>query len=155
MTPSTAETTEREIRVHATIEQRDELHFYLKLRGDEIMASNLRAVGCPALLSLVKALRTNLHGSLKNVALPEGNSHAVLLIREVLLKARGEWKLPYEDVELCHCRAVPTVKVDGAIVTGAHTVLQVSARTSAGTSCGTCKPDIESLIHYRLGRKAP
>lgn len=79
-----------------------------------------------------------------------GADHVSILIRELILRARGSFDLPYKDVELCHCRAVPTEVVDRAIISGCHSVQSVARTTSAGTSCGTCKPDTESLIVYRL-----
>ncbi len=81
-----------------------------------------------------------------------GSDHVSMLIRELILRARDSFELPYKDVELCHCRAVPTEVVDRAIVSGCHSVQSVARMTSAGTSCGTCKPDTESLIAYRLKR---
>jgi bacterioferritin-associated ferredoxin len=79
-----------------------------------------------------------------------GADHSSILIRELVMRLRGSFKLPYGDVELCHCRAVPTEVVDRAIIGGCHTVQSVARMTSAGTSCGTCKPDTESLIAFRL-----
>lgn len=79
-----------------------------------------------------------------------GADHVSVLIRELVLRAREKFALPYSDLELCHCRAVPTEVVDRAIISGCHTVQSVARTTSAGTSCGTCKPDTESLIAYRL-----
>lgn len=76
--------------------------------------------------------------------------HSSILIRELVLRLQGKFQLPYTEAELCHCRAVPTEVVDRAIVAGSHTVQAVARVTSAGTSCGTCKPDTELLIEYRL-----
>lgn len=85
--------------------------------------------------------------------IPTANDHSSILIRELVMKARGVFELPFQGEELCHCRAVPTSVVDRAIVGGCHTVQSVARMTSAGTSCGTCKPDTESLIAYRLAGK--
>lgn len=79
-----------------------------------------------------------------------GSDHAAILIRELILRATNQFRLPYGEAELCHCRAVPVEVVDRAIVSGCHTVEAVARSTSAGTSCGTCKPDTERLIAYRL-----
>ncbi len=125
----------------AIIPGRDEIH----IEGD----GKLRALGCPEVLSLCSEWRGKLKGDAKSWPLPQGTSHSEILLREAILKARGEWELPYKDSELCHCRVIATQKVDAAIVTGAHTVNEVSRRTSAGTSCGTCQPDIKKLIAYR------
>ena len=125
----------------AVIPGRDEI--YLTSDG------SLKAIGCPQLLALCAEWRGKLKGDVSSWPLPKGSSHAEILLREVILKARGEWSMPYKEDELCHCRVVATAKVDAAIVTGAHTVPEVSRRTSAGTSCGTCQPDIKKLIAYR------
>ena len=37
--------------------------------------------------------------------LPEGNSHHELMIREFVLRLRGEWDYPYKDEEICHVYA--------------------------------------------------
>lgn len=120
-----------------------------------IIASRLRGSGCPELLQHLLEMRTKLNGGglLVEVALPRGSGHAAMLMRELLLKARGEWNYPYGEEELCHCRSIPTAKVDQAIVGGCHTVSAVSRQTSAGTACGTCRPDIETILAYRLGRR--
>ena len=129
---------------------RDELTLSLALAdGGEIREAKLRAIGCPDLLKLVSDYRSRLKGVLTQVPLPDGQDHAAMLVRECLLRARGEWTPPYTDVELCHCRAVPTAVVDEAIVCGARTVAAVSRKTSAGTSCGTCKTDIEAMLNFR------
>lgn len=97
------------------------------------------------------AARRMLNGSRDfELLISPGADHVSVLIREMILRAREKFALPYADVELCHCRAVPTEVVDRAIISGCHTVQSVARMTSAGTSCGTCKPDTESLIAYRL-----
>lgn len=81
----------------------------------------------------------------------DGKDHVSILLRELVLKLQNRFQLPYQEAELCHCRAVPTAVVDRAIVGGCHSTLSVARTTSAGTSCGTCKLDTELLIAYRLG----
>ncbi|MBX2986656.1 MAG: (2Fe-2S)-binding protein [Bdellovibrionaceae bacterium] len=112
----------------------------------------LRLIGCEALLQQVRALRERHGDDPQSWALPAGSGHTDMLIRELILKRRGEWDFPYKDAEICHCRLVATVIVDQAIVTGAHTPEVVSRWTSASTSCGTCRPDVEKIIAYRLGK---
>lgn len=82
--------------------------------------------------------------------LPQGNGHSELLLRELILKIQGQWKYPYEQQELCHCRAIPTENVDQAILCGAHTTEAVSTITTASTACGTCRPDVLAILQYRL-----
>lgn len=117
--------------------------------------------GCSAFMAALEELKARI------MALPQGvrrlsgsqefdrlvsasHDHVAILLRELVLRARDQFALPYRDVELCHCRAVPTEVVDRAIISGCHSVQSVARMTSAGTSCGTCKPDTESLIAYRL-----
>ncbi len=132
---------------------RDELRLQIDVEQGQIRTSRLTAVGCPEVLDLVAQWRPLLMGNLAEVPLPPGVGHAAMLMREILLRARNEWDFPYKEEELCHCRAVPAITVDAAIVAGAHTVSDVSRRTSAGTSCGTCQPDIQKVIAYRCHQK--
>lgn len=138
--------------IDVVLSGRDELHLQLRIDGDEIKSATLTGVGCSELLQLIQLWRPRLSGKLTNLELPSGLGHAEILFRELILKAKGEWDFPYKEDELCHCRAVATCKVDDAIITGARNVVLVSQRTSAGTSCGTCKPDIDKVLKYRLAR---
>lgn len=126
-----------------------------------IRAFAVNASGCSAFLSAIEEFRSKLmalpeakrvlRGSSDfDLLVPGGIDHVSVLIREIILRARENFELPYKDAELCHCRAVPTDVVDRAIISGCHTIQSVARMTSAGTSCGTCKPDTESLIAYRL-----
>ena len=81
-----------------------------------------------------------------------GLNHWDLLIEEAVLKLKGEFQLPIAEEELCHCRKIPTAKVDNAIVLGAQTPEKVRAWTSASSGCGTCRPNVEKLISYRTGK---
>ena len=114
-------------------------------------AWKFKVIGCVALQKEV-AQRSSAEADLMQWSLPVGVDHCDLLIRELILRARGEWKLPFEEAELCHCRNVPTEVVDQAILSGAHECARVSSATSASTACGTCKPDVQKMINYRLGR---
>lgn len=139
------------IELEVGCEGRDILRLHLQLGADGLIAaSRLTGVGCPDLLKILQDYRPRLSGRLSDVAVPEGNGHASMLMRELVLRARGEWNFPYAEDELCHCRQVPTAKVDQAILSGCHSVAAVSKATSAGTSCGTCRADIERVLRYRL-----
>jgi bacterioferritin-associated ferredoxin len=128
----------------------DEVEVCLDLGQDgEILSSTLTGIGGPQLLSLLSEWRGKLKGRLTEVALPSGTTSADMMIRELLLKVRGEWKPPYTDEELCHCRSVPTKIVEQAIVMGADSPEIVSRWTSASTACGTCRKDVEALVAYR------
>lgn len=109
----------------------------------------ISAFGCHDFLLAISTLH-KAFGSPEVWPLPEGVGHVDLLMREFILKTRGEWKFPDQDQEICHCRIVSTAAVDHAIVNGAHQTHQVSRVTSASTACGTCRPDVQRLIDYRL-----
>lgn len=114
--------------------------------GDRWVLTGIMCAECRSLLAA--GVRTGADPALWE--LPAGNSHSALLVRELLLKIRGEWKFPYADLELCHCRAIPAAAVDQAILCGAHTPETVSAISSASTACGTCRPDVQAILAYRL-----
>ena len=133
----------------------DELCLDLRLDGqNQITSFSLKVVGGPELLTLADQWRAHFKGSVENIPLPEGQSPAVLLVRELILKAQGKWTYPFAEAELCHCRAIPTERVDQAIVYGAHRPEVVSRRTSASTACGTCRPDVQSIVNFRLNKSA-
>lgn len=132
--------------------ERVELEFEVDPQGD-LRQVSLRGVGGPDLLDLLTRWRIHLRGSLVGVPLPPGNETGAMLVREVLQKAQGRWHYPYTHEELCHCRAVSTLTVDRAVLVGAHTPREVSRLTSASTACGTCRPDVEAIIKFRLGHQ--
>lgn len=133
----------------------DELCLDLRLDGqNHITSFSLKVVGGPELLALADQWRSHFNGSVENIPLPEGQSPAVLLVRELILKAQSKWAYPFAEAELCHCRAIPTERVDQAIVYGAHRPEVVSRRTSASTACGTCRPDVQSILNFRLNKTA-
>lgn len=134
--------------IHIKIEGREEV----RLQWDENSAHvpRLLAVGSLEFLELIQDWREKLKGAPPEWPLPPGSSTGAVLLREVILRARGEWNPPYEEEELCHCRAIPLKKVEDAIRAGAHTSEKVSRWTSASTACGTCRPDVEALLKYFL-----
>lgn len=138
-------------KISARIGGREEIHFEYDLHLGELRQVRLTGVGGPQFLRLLSEWRTQLKGKLAEVPIPQGSDVGTMLMREVILKAQGGWNYPYQEKELCHCRAVPTEIVDCAILTGAHDSETVSRLTSASTACGTCRPDVEALIAYRLG----
>lgn len=117
-----------------------------------IVESQLTVVGGAEALALASEWRGRLNGTLSALPLPAGNSPFEILLREILLKMKGEWKFPYEEAEVCHCRVVSLETVDAAIICGAHTPQKVSEWTSASTACGTCRPDVTAILAYRLTR---
>jgi bacterioferritin-associated ferredoxin len=139
---------------HLALPGRDEIHLRLALQPDgRILARSVTGIGCPGLLAALVELRQNLQGPLAAVPVPGGSSHVALLARELVLRAKGEWADPWvlsEANMICNCRQISAQKIDQAIIGGCHTLDAVSRATSAGTSCGGCRPKIEDRILFRL-----
>lgn len=148
---------EEQVSIEVQLSGRDSIQLDLTLVDGLIADFRLAGIGCPELLKLLTDWRVRLkpclRGAIWDLPIPEGVSHVDMLLREAILKAQGRWSFPYGEEELCHCRGVATEKVDEAVIGGCHTVAEVSRQTSAGTSCGTCQPDIEAVIRFRLGKK--
>jgi bacterioferritin-associated ferredoxin len=138
--------------ISVELNSRDRIELSNQADGSE----KIHAIACTECLQL---LRSNLKSGKKvsEWTIPIGQAHSDLLIKELILKAKGEWLFPIQtddmsNFELCHCRAVTAQRVDQAIIAGAHTMEQVRLATSASTGCGTCWPEIEKIIEYRLGK---
>ncbi len=116
----------------------------------ELDDKNLKINGCHFLRDKIFQMTNQYGEKIENWPEQISNRHEDLLINELILKAKGTWVFPYVDLELCHCRVIQTKIVDEAIISGAQTVEKVSRITSAGTACGTCKPNIEKILKYRL-----
>lgn len=140
------------VDLQVSLPGRDSLELKLETANGNILTAKLTGRGCTEFLKLLQTWRPKLTGALLAVEIPRGNSHGEILLREALLKARGEWKFPYAEEELCHCRAIATGKVDAAIIGGCRSVRAIARETSAGTSCGSCRPDTETIINYRLSK---
>lgn len=141
------------VHIEVGLTGRDRVTLDLDLQNGVIQAAKMTGSGCTHFLKLIQAWRPKLNGELSKLPLPEGSGHAEILLREAILKAKGEWQFPYDEEELCHCRAIATSKVDAAIISGCHNIRSVARETSAGTSCGSCRPNTEAMIEYRLKGK--
>ncbi len=127
-------------------------HDRIDLTQSESGQFAIKAKGCLSLLKLTENLKIHFAKPLKEWPIPQGTGHAPMLVRELLLKARGEWEFPYPHEELCHCRTVKTSIVDSAILAGAHKPEAVTRLTSASSACGTCRPDVQKILAYRLSK---
>lgn len=138
-------------KISVKISDQDSLS--LEYTDDNGHMTNVKVVarGCFDLLKQAQALRQTLNGPISDLKLPSGSDHTSLLARELILRVKGQWLPPYLDDEICHCRAVETRKVIESIYTGARTALAVSQQTTASTSCGTCRPDVEAMLGYIIG----
>lgn len=142
------------IEIEVSLVARDRLRLHVDVGSDGVIESaTLTGSGCSELLRLIVEMRARLQGPLADVTLPEGTGHAAILMRELLLRAKGQWHFPFPEEELCHCRGIATQKVDEAIVSGCHDLDSIRRATSANTSCGTCRWDIDSILKYRLHQK--
>ena len=56
--------------------------------------------------------------------------------------------------EICACLGVSCASVQTAIANGAMTLDAVGAVTKAGTSCGSCRPEIRALLRAARPRQA-
>jgi len=53
-----------------------------------------------------------------------------------------------EDIEICHCNGIMRSEIIKAIKEkGLTTVDEVGEETTAGTTCGSCVPDIEDILY--------
>lgn len=129
---------------------RFEVDFRFDDLGKPKSAQLAHVSGCSALEAKLREVIQEINATQDWPSLVRGSDHSSILVRELLMRAMGTFQMPYTEVELCHCRAVPTDTVDRAIVGGCHTIGMVARMTSAGTSCGTCKQDTEKLIAFRL-----
>jgi len=107
----------------------------------------LKVQGCPSLSGEVLKLK-NLLLDPSNWPYQNGDDHVALLLNKFILKIQNKWVLPYPHQELCHCRQVPTEVVEEIVILGAKTRQEVSQRSRAGTGCGSCRKDIDSVLAY-------
>lgn len=132
---------------------REKLHLTLAIDNNEIKSVRMKCVGCIEFLVMCQKMKEKLIGPVSELLPPTGQDHSSMIWREMVARIHDEWNLPVAHEELCHCRKIPTQKVDRSIVYGAHTIDEVRKRTSANTGCGTCKNDVLSMIDNRLKTK--
>ncbi len=139
------------MKIKAELKGRDFIE--VELEGESISAGKVLGVqfkGCTQFMDLIQRMRKSFGADIKAWPLPEGVDHSSLVLREMILKLRGEWLLPDVPDEVCHCRSVSLEKIDQAIVAGAHSTDKVTRLTNASSNCGTCRPDVQKLIDFRL-----
>ena len=141
------------VKVKAELQGRDVIEIECT-QLDPAVVKRVSFVGCFEMMEMMQKMRRHFGLDVTRWPVPEANDHASLLLKEVILKLRGEWNHPYAEAEICHCRSVPTQTVDQAIIAGAHTTESVSRQTAASTSCGTCRPEVQKIIDYRTNKKS-
>lgn len=127
---------------------------HIEVTVDENASPKVQFRGCTELMGLMQSMRKNFGVDLKLWPIPSGTSHSEILLRELILKLKGDWRYPYAHEEVCHCRNVACRTIDQAVIAGAHTTDIVSRQTSASTACGTCRPEVQKIIDYRLNKPA-
>ncbi len=135
----------------ASITGGDSVEVVVKVVSNNIIATDWTLVGREELYAAAQTIKPQILGDAKKIPIPSGQSPEQLLLRELILKIRGEWGEEPSDPELCHCRKIPQSQVERAIILGAHTVEKVRQRCSANTGCGTCMPEVEALLKKYLG----
>ena len=63
-----------------------------------------------------------------------------------VLAARPPADLPDKGAIICSCFQVGSNEITAAILEGADTVKDIGARLSAGTNCGSCRSELQSLL---------
>lgn len=128
----------------------DEITLTLTLNNQgHIEKSQWSVTGSLELVAAAQKFKAQIYGDPAALTLPQGTAFADLLLKELVLRIKGEWP-DGEGVELCHCRNIPQKIVERAILLGADTVEKVRQRTSANTGCGTCLPEVERLLKLYL-----
>lgn len=126
----------------------DQISMLAQKSDDYLSNVEINIVGKSSFLSLVHEWRPHFGKKIDKIPLPEGASEEALVLKELILRLQDKWEPPYTAEELCHCRLVPTAKVQEAILLGARENQTVGQMTSAGTGCGTCSKDIDAMISY-------
>jgi bacterioferritin-associated ferredoxin len=138
-----------------SVEMRGRDRIDVEWDADDSGPPKVRFYGCSELLDLMKTMRQNFGADLRAWPVPSGASHCEMLVRELVLKLKGEWQPIAKYAEICHCRKVSAATIDAAILAGAHTPQMVSRQTSASTACGTCRPEVQQMIDHRLHAGLP
>ncbi len=139
-----------EKKFSAVIEGGEEVHLTLELEGSAIKSHKWTVIGGLSLLEKAKHLKSNFPKTLDALQAPTDKDASSLLLKELILRAKGEWHAGDDDPEVCHCRKISQRSIERAILLGANTVEKVRKRTSANTGCGACMPDVLDLINKRI-----
>ncbi|MFN8847061.1 MAG: (2Fe-2S)-binding protein [Bdellovibrionales bacterium] len=110
----------------------------------------MKVIACHYVFDFLDQQKKLYGNDLSQWPIPEGHDHASLLIKELILKLKGQWMHVYQHEEVCHCRNVSLESLEQAIFLGAHSPEMISKWTSATTACGTCRSDVEKILHFRL-----
>ena len=139
----------------AEISHREWVEFEARITKEgQIQSLQWKAWGCHNLIETARQAASHFaSGKLEDLKW-DGANHWDLLVSEAFERIKGPFRVPVDDPETCHCRKIPTAKVDEAIILGAHTPERVTAWTAASSGCGTCRPVVEKIIAFRLKKAA-
>lgn len=138
--------------ISSVIYQGDEIHAKVFIEDGVVVDVTESIVGRTSLHELFSHWKTKLMGvSLEKLPVPKGAALEELLLKEWVLKLKGEWGDEPSDHDLCHCRRVSQKKVEQSLFLGAHDLFSMQWLSSANTGCGTCLPDIEKIFKRYLG----
>ena len=121
-----------------------------RLEVTSLKPFKMKIIGCESLHAKLQELKKSQGVDLSQWPLQSEKDHVSLLINELILKLQNKWNHPYPHEEVCHCRVVSLETVEQAILNGADTPEMVSKWTMASTACGTCRPDVEKILNFRL-----
>jgi bacterioferritin-associated ferredoxin len=138
------------MKIKVELEGRD----FIEVDHDGGATKSVAFMGCHEFMEMMQKMKKHFGADIAKWPLPEGKDHSSLLLKEMILKLRGEWNFPYAEDEVCHCRNVATHTIDQAVIAGAHSTDVVTRQTSASTACGTCRPEVQKIIDYRLGKQS-
>lgn len=152
------------------------LRLALEIVQDRVEDARFLAFGKPALIAAADALCDMLIGRQIDEAsritaaeisqvlggLPEEHMAAARAAMEALESAYAQYRHldtssddPAGERMICRCYEVSAAKIERAIRDHAlETVAQVTAHTRAGGGCGSCRPDIETLLARARAERA-
>lgn len=139
------------LKAKAEIPSREWVEFEVELSPEgRVTEVRWRAWGCHTLIGTAEEAAHRIKTQMLEGFSWPGHSHSDLLITEIMDRLKAGFNPPYKGEEVCHCRKIQAEKIDEAIVLGAHTPEKVTAWTTASSGCGTCRPDVEKMIAFRL-----
>ncbi len=153
----------------------DEMHILVQVDkdSDRIKACRWSTFGCASAIastSMLSVMITEENGMKIDDALklrpqhildrlgglPDKKVHCSVLGDEALREAimdyftkagqKARIPAPVEAKIICACKQVTDTDIEDAVLEGATTLDLIKKKTSAGTGCGTCIPDVEDLI---------
>jgi len=127
---------------------------FLQLKKNDNGQSDVIVQGSLKLIELVRHLKQNYGLDPASWPLQNSKNSESFIMNEFIQKTKGVYKPCYSHDELCHCRTISTEKVLNSIKDGCLTLQDISRTTMAGTGCGSCHKDIDSLIEQVVNRKS-